>query len=170
MQIEVMTTLLIAVGGAAWAITTFLLRRDAQPGAELHLDVEFAGRQHGQYVIEIVATLTNRGFVRHRYRNMRVIVRYLGQADAIVDGSERIGRQTLFPHSIDDRIGGVHRLFANVEYIDPRLTFRHSYVTFVPADATFVLVSCSLEFPTIGRWRPKKKNAQRLFRVPAAIP
>jgi hypothetical protein len=85
--------------------------------------------------------------------------------DPIVDGGSELAHQIVVPHTIDSRIGGTKRFFANAEYIDPRLTFRHSYVTFVPAEATFLLVQCSLEFPTLFR-KPARKNIQRLVRVP----
>jgi hypothetical protein len=72
------------------------------------------------------------------------------------------------PHTIDSRIDGRRREFANAEFIDPRLTFRHSYVTFVPENATFLLVQCSLDFPMPWRRRAAKKNTQKLLRVPGS--
>jgi len=100
-----------------------------------------------------------------------VTVRYLLPTDQISDGSEKINYQLSCVRTIDDRIGGIKRYFANAMYIDPRLTFRHSYITFLPTDATFVWVQCSLQFPGRRRWFALKqvtetKNTQRLFSVP----
>jgi hypothetical protein len=160
-----MTNWIFGIVAAAWLLVQFFLRREAEPGAELQLDVYFVGRQHAQRLIEVVATLANRSFVRHRYADFRVNVRYLMSDDPIVDGGPELAHQIKIPRTIDARIGGTKRYFANAEYIDPRLTFRHSYVTFVPADATFLLVQCSLEFPTFFG-KPARKNIQRLVRVP----
>lgn len=162
---DVMLVWISSVVVATWVLVQFFLRREAEPGAELQLDVYFVGRQHSQRLIEVVATLSNRGFVRHRYSDFRVNVRYLMAEDPIVDGGRELAHQLVAPHTIDSRINGTKRYFANAAYIDPRLTFRHSYVTFVPAEATFLLVQCSLEFPTFFG-KPARKNIQRLVRVP----
>jgi hypothetical protein len=164
-------TPLFALVGALWAVGMFLMKREADPGAELEIQLDFAGRQGGSWLIEVAAILRNQGFVRHWYHDFRVVVRYLLPDDPIIDGEAKIHYQLNCRRTIDERISGARRLFANASYIDPRLTFRHSYVTFVPADATFVWVQCSLAFPGRLSWYnwkkvPETKNVQRLFRVP----
>jgi hypothetical protein len=94
----------VALVSAMWAVWLFLLRREAEPGAELDLSVDFVGRQNGQWLIEVVARLTNRGAVRHWYRQFQVVVRYLLPEDRIVDGPERINHQLLCTRTIDERI------------------------------------------------------------------
>lgn len=156
--------------GKAATIWLFLLRREAEPGAELDLDVEFVGKQNGKWLIEVVAKLTNRPGVRHWYRQFRVVVRYLLPEDDISDGEKKLNYQLYCQRSIDDRVND-SRYFSNASYIDPHLTFRHSYITFVPAEATFVWVQLKLVFPRRDGWHPWRKveelkNAQRLFKVP----
>jgi hypothetical protein len=174
---KVVTTLsawwgvLVTAVSAAWVIWLFIIRREAEPGAELDLNVEFVGRQDGKWLIEVVAKLTNRGAVRHWYRQFRVVVRYLLPGDEIIDGPEKVSYQLFCTRTIDDRVGRQSRYYANAAYIDPRLTFRHSYVTFVPEEATFVWVQLRLVFQRRDSWRPWKrvdeiKNSQRLFKVP----
>ena len=85
------------------------------------------------------------------------------------DGDERIQFQLCCNRTIDERISGSKRRFANVAYIDPRLTFRHSYVTFVPGDATFIWLQCSLRFRAGWKRQWLVKNVQRLLRVPREI-
>jgi hypothetical protein len=157
---------IFGIVAAVWVAAQFFIRREIVPGADLELDVAFAGRQDGQLLIEISATLANRGVVRHRYSDFRVVARYILPDDAIADGDERLHYQVHFPHTIDSRIGRVHRTFANASYIDPRLTFRHRYVTFVPVTATFVLVQCSLRYSSPWKKTSEVKNVQRLFCVP----
>lgn len=170
MNVEAVATWLFGIAAAVWVVTQFLLRRESAPGAELELHVDFVARQQGQFLIEISATLANRGFVQQRYGDFRLVVRYLMPDDPIADGGERLFHQVRFPHTIDERIGGARRIFANAQYIDPRLTFRHSYVTFIPADATCVLVQGSLKFSGFLSSKKQTKNAQRLLRVPLPAP
>jgi hypothetical protein len=171
LPVDSLATWIFGIVAAAWLLVQFFLRREADPGAEIQLDVNFAGKQDGQWLIEVVVTLTNRGLVRHRYRNFRVVVRYLASGDPIRDGDKQPLEYQLFvPHSIDSRIDRNHRLFSNAEFIDPRLTFRHSYITFVPEHATFLLVQCSLDFPVPWKKKDKRKNTQKFVRVPLSEP
>jgi hypothetical protein len=138
----------------------------AESGAELQLDVFVVGSQDGQRLIEVVVTLANRSPVRRPYRDFRVIVRYLLPTDPIRDGDDAVQHQLEFPHSIDSRIpAGGERTFANAESIDPGVTSRHSYITFVPADATFLLVQCGVEFPSASQGKAAKRSIQRLVRI-----
>jgi hypothetical protein len=145
---EQVDLLLKAAGATAVAVVTawwFLFRRSLEPGCELQIDAHFAGRQSNRILLEVVASLTNKSSVRQNYRDFRVSVRYLCASDAVVDGPNEIAFQINFPHSIDTSASG-NRFFSNVAYIDPSVTFRHSYVTGIPEDATFVLVQCRLLF------------------------
>lgn len=137
----------------------------AESGAELQLDVFVVGAQDGQRLIEVVATLANRSSVRRPYRDFRVIVRYLLPTDPIRDADASLQHQLEFPHSIDSRINGGERTFANAESIDPGVTSRHSYITFVPAEATFLMVRCSVEFPLTSQGKAAKRSIQRLVRI-----
>jgi hypothetical protein len=166
-------TAIVTTFSAAWILFRFLLRREAEPGAELDLDVEFVGRQEGQWLIEVVAKLTNKSSVRHGYREFRVVVRYLLPTDKITDGPDKANYQLLCKNTIDERIAKQTRYFANAAYIDPGLTFRHSYVTFIPENVTFILVQLRLLFKRRDSWRPWRKieeikNTQKLFKVPDA--
>ncbi len=154
-----------------WIAWQFLIKRKGDPGAELQVELEFVGKQDGKWLVEIIALVTNRGFVRHWYQDFRVAVRYLLPNDQITDGDARINYQLCCTRTIDERIDGKRRYFANAMYIDPRLTFRHSYVTFVPSEATIVWVQCSFQFPGRRAWfawtkQMETKNVQRLFKVP----
>jgi hypothetical protein len=192
-QIISNTTLLLAAVSAMWIIWLFLTKRQGEPGGELQIHVDFVGQQNDNWLIEVSAILTNRSLVRHRYGAFRLKVRYLLPDDIIKDGVKKLNYQLYFPRTIDEganRINKKPRFFANAEYIDPGLSFRHSYITFVPAKATFVWVQCELLFPSwyqLLRWRKlqdklknkevllpedkqklRLKNAQKLFKVPKA--
>jgi len=166
-----------AIGATAVALAAvwwFLFRRSLEPGCELQIDAHFAGQQSNRILLEVVAALANKSSVRQSYRDFRMSLRYLRASDPVVDGPKEIAFQVNFPHSIDTNASG-KRLFSNVAYIDPAVTFRHSYVTSIPEDATFVLVQCRLLFKTRRHWysirsREDLKNGQRLFTVSPRFP
>ena len=163
-----------ATGGAITAIAAgwwFLYRRELEPSSELSLNLIFAGRQAGHLIVEVEAILSNKSSVRQSYRNFELSVRYLTSSDRICDGEETFAHQVVFPHSIDERIGKRKRYFANSVYINPKTTFRHSYITFIPNNASFVRLHCEMLFRTRDDWHRFRsaehvKNQQRLFAVP----
>jgi len=162
----------IVVSGI-WVYWLVVTRREAEPASELEINVDFVGRQKGQWLIEVTAVITNKSLVRYEYHDFQAMVRYLLPHDRIKDGPERINYQLVCPHTINDRIGGKKRYFAYAVHINPRLSFRHSYITFIPAEATFIWVLCKMKFPTRHQWlrwrkQTEDKNGQRLFRVPTA--
>lgn len=171
-QILFITPLLFTIVSAVWVYWHFLMKREGEPGAEIEVNVDFVGRQNDKWLIEVSAILINRSFVRHRYRDFQLQVRYLLSGDEVTEGGEKINFQLNFPRTINERIGGKCRYFANAAYIDPKLSFRHSYITYIPAETTFVWVQCRLLFPTKGHrlgWKKHLavKNTQKLLRVPA---
>ena len=180
MTAETLQFMATAAGSAAIAVAAawwFLFRRELDPGGEMTVDVNFAGHQDNQVLLEVIATLTNKSSVQQRYHHFRANIRYLLASDTVADGPKELNFQLMFPNSIDTRIDAIEpkgkktRFFPHSKYINPKLTYRHSYVTSIPCDATFVLVHCGLLFDTRENWYSIKrtqdiKNQQRLFRVP----
>lgn len=165
---------LVAIGGL-WAYRKFLYQRQGEPATDMDVDLEFVGTQADGHIVQVTTRLENQSLVRHRYKDFTVTIRYLTAEDGVVDGDARINYQLHCPRTIDGRIGGQERYFANASYINPRQRFHHRYVTFLPADATFAWVQCAFTFDFTGRWsrwastrqtRTVVCNSQRIRRVP----
>jgi hypothetical protein len=148
---SLVTSIALIVGGA-WAYGKFRYRRERDPRAEFDLDVTFAGTQDGRRLIEVNAYVENKGTVRHPIRDFSITIRHLLESDPIVDGSEAIRFQINVPHA-------VKRTLWKKTYIDPGLKYRNSYITSVPAEATFLLV--------FGRfyYNDDEFRMQRLFKI-----
>ena len=129
------------------------------------MDLEFVGLQDDKWVVQVTAILENRSLIRVKYEDFQVTLRYLLMNDTVEDGDSRLAYQLHFPRTIDERIGGAKRMFANAEYINPRQEFKHRYITYLPADATFVWVQCKF-FVKLGS-NVAKSNTQRIFRSAA---
>ena len=152
--------------GAVWVYRKYIAQREREPATDIDIDVRFVGIQDGKWIIEITSVLENKSLVRHSYENFRVSVRYLLPEDEVLDGPDRIKYQLTFPSTIDARIDGKKRFFANVNYINPRQKFNHRYITYVPSNATFVWVQCQFFFSI--KPGTMKVDSQRIFRVPEA--
>jgi hypothetical protein len=66
--LEILVTIVgsaLAAGATVW---WFLVRRELEPSGELAIDVNFAGRQDSQILVEVIATLSNKSSVRQSYK------------------------------------------------------------------------------------------------------
>jgi len=157
------TTIALIVGGV-WAYIKFIYRRENVARAEFTIDLDFVGKQSEYWLVEISAFVENKGFTRHQVKNFKINVRYLLNNDTVVDGREDLKFQVKIPHSINKRIEDKERYLYRDTYIDPGLRYRNSYITFIPQNATFVLVFGAFEY---GK---ERFTAQRLFKVPQEEP
>jgi len=151
----IVSTLAIVIGGS-WAYWKFVIQKEREPRAEFDLMAEFIGRQDGKWLLEVSGRLVNKGKVRHKMENATMNVRYVLPNDPVVESQEdRQFHQVLFPHSI-----GRRKIWWD-SYIDPGLEFRNSYVTWVPAEATYILLLCKFQYGNERVW-----PAQRVLKVP----
>jgi hypothetical protein len=151
----VVSSLAILLGGL-WAYWKFVIQREREPRAEFDVTAEFLGVQDGKWLLEVSARLNNKGHVRHLMKNATMNARYLTAADPILESSEKGHfRQVSFPHSIGRRTVWWD------SYIDPGLEFRNSYLAWVPAEATYILLLCNFQYDK-GVW-----PAQRILKVPS---
>jgi hypothetical protein len=86
--------------------------------------------------------------------------------DEVEDGGPKLNYQLSVLRTIDARIGGEKRYFANVEYINPKQVFQQRYITYIPGDATFLWIQTKFFFQLKGK---EKVNSQRIFRVPNEV-
>jgi hypothetical protein len=154
-----LSSLAILVGGG-WVFWKFILQREAQPKIEIGLDLNVLGRVGDEWLIDVIAVVTNRGTVRHYLRDFWFDLNVLSPFDPIEIGDDEIDGQVRF-RSPDRR-----RYWIAAErtgfFIDPSVTQRYTHVTTVPADVTFLLV--------YGRFRyPKDYHpVERAFALPGA--
>jgi hypothetical protein len=166
--IESFTKTAAIILGAIWAYWKFVRQRTHEPASDMDIEVEFVGLQDDKWIIEVTAVLKNIGQVQLRYQHFFVKVRYLTGEDRIEDSPiDKLKFQLHCPRSINERVGGKDRAFDNASWIDPKQEFKHRYVTFIPAEATFLWVQTS--FIRL-HGRKEKSNSQRIFLVPREEP
>lgn len=139
-SVESIVTSVAIAGTAMWAYYRYVYHQERSPRAEMDLALEVIRVQRGQRLIEVSATVRNKGTVRHRVDRPQLEIRFLLPGDQLATGPNRIYQQTEFPNTIGKRDlpwGG---------YIDPGLEYRNSYVTHVPAEATVALLLCRFSY------------------------
>jgi hypothetical protein len=155
-----LATFLAVVIGGVWAYVKFVRRREHAPRVDFTVEVGFVGEQREHWLVDIQAFVNNEGLVRHTFRVFDFELRCLYDEDAVLDGGDEIGGQTLIPHLL--RHGSWLPEGWGESFIEPGLRTRYSYVASVPRRASFVLLHGELEYGD-GR---VTHTAERLLQVP----
>jgi hypothetical protein len=146
--------------GGTWAYIKIRKRREHFPRVEFTVDVSFAGLQKGQWVIEVLAFVDNKGLVRHLIREFAFDLRYISHDDALEEGGESIGHQIRIPHLVKKGTWVPETWAAS--FIEPGLATRYSYIAAIPRDASFVLLHGKFSYEG-GKYF---HTADRLIKVP----
>jgi len=157
-----LATFLAVVIGGVWAYVKFVRRREHAPRVDFTVEVGFVGEQREHWLVDLQAFVNNEGLVRHTFRVFKFELRCLYDNDAVLDGGDDMGGQTLIPHLL--RQGAWLPEEWGESFIEPGLRTRYSYVASVPRRAAFVLLHGVLVYGD-GR---VTHTAERLVHVPAA--
>lgn len=156
---SIATTLGIVIGGG-WVLWKFVLMREHASRPEFTVGVDFVGVHDGQWLVEVWATMANKGGVVQRMSSLGFDLRILREGDAVQDGDGRILHQVKMPHKIKE--GSWLPPDWESTHVDPGVVTRYSHVASIPIDAKFVLVHAKFTHRRDGDWH----TADRLQRVP----
>lgn len=157
------TTIGIIIGGA-WVLRNYVFQREYFPRIDFSVDVNFIGVHKGEWLIEVLGLLNNRGQVPHTIQSFRFELRCLSKGDALIDGDAAIRGQVVFPHVIKENswipaIEGVGMI------IHPGVSLRYNYVYRIPEDTVFVLLHGILDY---GK-KSLQHRADRMLKVPDKV-
>jgi hypothetical protein len=162
---SIATFLGIIIGGG-WALRRYVFRKEAYPRIEMLVDINFIGPHNGQWVIEVLALLHNKGEVPHKIRNLLFEIRFLSKQDEIEDGDDSIGGQLRFGKIVKEG-SWTPADSSGPMVILPGISLRYSYVYHVPTAIAFVLLHGKMEYDRGGI---EHLRADRVVKVPAPGP
>jgi len=124
--------------GGGWVLWRFILQREAHPKIEFAIELQVLGRVHDEWLVNVIAVVTNRGTVRHYLCDFWFNLHPLSTNDRIVIGGPEIDCQVRFgpTERRRDWIAADRTDF----FIDPGVTQRYIHVTAVPLRTAFALV------------------------------
>ena len=139
---SLMTALSLLVGGL-WVLWNYVLRQERYPNVEFSADLNFVGKQHTWWIVEIVALVENKGKVQHRMTDFKFDLNALNTGDSI-ETSEKWGNQVDFGRAI--AAGSFLPSRYQSFFIDPGVKAKYSYVVRVPTTARFLLLHCWFKY------------------------
>lgn len=152
------TTLAVIIGGI-WTYRRFVRTREAHPKIEFNVDVVFVHNQRGFWVVEAVAFIENKGFVRHSIKEFTFDVRYTLPSDGI---EEKAPFLVFVPHKACE--GSWLPPDWEETYIEPAQRTRYSCVARIPEQATTALIHGKFYYANRD-----PHTADKLVPVPAKI-
>src|SRR5664279_3397796 len=156
---SVITACALVIGGF-WAAWRFIFRREGRARVEFDLGINVLGVQGDRLLIEVFATLQNKGLARHRIRDFTFDLLYLLGSAQVVDGGEAFNYQPPFEKAFVKR-NWVPVNWGN-SFADAGVTQTYTYLAHIPATANYVLVLSRFRY-LHPSWDFHK--AQRAFRI-----
>lgn len=138
------TTLALVIGGV-WALRKSLETREGHPKIEFGVDLLELGDQQGHTLLELSATVLNKGLVRHKIKDFKFDLYYL-RAESNVEVSEALNGQVRFERALKDRVW-LPLQDNDYTFVDPGIVQKYVYLASVPSEAAFVLLKSRFEYP-----------------------
>jgi hypothetical protein len=152
-------TFAIVVGGI-WAYRRFIRRREDYPLINFAVDIKFVVRQDSSWIVELEATIENKGVVQQRIQEFGFDLRCLREGESISDGDEKINHQINFGTKL--KTGSWLPPAWNWTFIEPGVRQVYTHIASVPAGISCVLLHGRFLYETKGDFH----TAERVVAVP----
>lgn len=157
-----MATAAAAFAAAWWGFERWR-RRDEHPRIELEVSANFLGTHHGRELVEIVATVENKGVVPLRYKNFGFKLLGLHSDDSLTRGGATVRGQVVFGSEVAR--GSFIPDHWEYSFIYPGVKTEYNYITDLPEGMEFVRVQADLEYMRNG----ESHHAAKALRVPRGL-
>ncbi len=156
---DIIASIAIIVGGG-WTLWKFVIQRESHPKIEFQLDLRVLGKYDNRIIVETVATIENKGLVRHYINDFSFNLLYLKAGDKIEIGDERINEQVLFKKEVSKKYWIPPDWYYS--FIDPKVKQEYTYVTSLPIDSEYALLYGQFHYP---KSKGDFHTAQKTFKI-----
>jgi len=129
--------------GGIWVYLRFIRQQEKYPNIEFLADIEFLGFQNDWWLVEIIASIENKGKAQHKMNEFRFDLNALYPDDPI-EVSKKWGGQVNFPRLIAE--GSFLPEKFSFFFLDPGTKAKYSYIARIPKQARFVILHCWFKY------------------------
>jgi hypothetical protein len=129
-------SVLAAVAGGWWAIEKWRKRDEHFPRVFFEVGANFVGIKDGQVLVELVATLENKGVVPLRVRHFTFKLLGLKTSDQLNRGGAEIRGQLRFPHLLEE--GHFVPPHWSSSFVYPGVKTEYNFLTSIPEEVLFI--------------------------------
>ena len=153
------TVVAVAVGGF-WTYRRFVHMREDMPHLEYDVDVVFIGSFGGHWLVELVASVQNKGAVRHVVRDLLFEVRSINESDSMpLSVGEPKHHLVHFGHLLVE--GSWLHPDWDYAFVDSGVGTTYRRAGLVPMDARFVKIVGEFSYSS-----GHQHQASRVIKVP----
>jgi hypothetical protein len=149
-----------ALAGGWWAFEKWRRRDEHFPRVYFEVTVKFIGSKDGQIVLELLASLENKGVVPLKIKHFAFKLLGLKEADPLSRGGPDVRGQLQFPHLLEE--GYFVPPDWDYSLIYPGVKTEYDFVTSIPADVLFVRMQGDFEYLQTGA----SHHAAKVLKVP----
>lgn len=141
--LQSIATVISFIIGGIWVYMKYIRQQEKYPHIEFFADINFVGKQQGFWIVELIASIENKGKVQHKINEFGFDLNALYCEDKI-DVSQEWGGQVNFPHLVTK--GSFLPKRFGFFFIDPAVKAKYSYVTRVPQEVSFLILHCWFQY------------------------
>lgn len=154
--------LLAVVVGGVWVYLRFRREGPNHPRIEFGIDCTFLGPQQGFFVAAFVVNAHNKGYVEHRFTELRMKALGIKAGEALTDWKGHAPR-LCFPEVIFRGVNLVPQEFGYF-FVRPGVDQSFSFVTRVSQDIRFIVARATFKYQKTGDLH----TVERVFEVKPA--
>jgi hypothetical protein len=153
--------------GGVWVYWRFFLNREDESKLELDLEIKvIAVSDQGEYIVELTASLTNKGLVRHHVEDFNFDLFYLLKTDNLNHGPDVIDNELEYLHHIKKGQPWVSKDWYQA-FVDAGVTRKFNYITFLPKNTLSALFITRFNQPQTKKVLNKNQGQHRILRAVA---
>jgi hypothetical protein len=137
--IQSVVTALAILGGGVWALARFWREREGAPRIQFDTTARFVGRKDEQWLVELLATLENRGKIRQRIEKFTFRVTCATTTDEMVGVS-------VVPFQHECASGSWISKDWSYTFVEPGVKQSYSVVVMVPASSGFLHIGARFDY------------------------
>lgn len=157
---SLITALSIIVAGL-WAYRRFVIQQERYPNLIFTADINIIGKQNNETLIELIATIENKGKAQHKMENFKFDLKAIFNNEQF-SLSKKWGNQVDFSHEIAK--GSFLPPETSFFFIDPGTTAKYSYVTKFPPEVTFAILHCTFDYDDSRNYN---HTAEKTVKIPS---
>jgi hypothetical protein len=160
--IESIVKIIAIVIGGGWAFWRYVYQGEFKRRVAFNVDVNFVAVHQDVWLVELLASVENKGLVTHEIEGFSFKLRCIFPEDALEETGKKANFQTNFPHKLKEGTW-LPNQWGNT-FVRPSICTRYVFVTSVPARAVAVVLSGRFRYPE----RESFHTAVKLVKVPAS--
>lgn len=149
-----------AVVGTWWAFEKWRRRDEHFPRVFFEVSANFLGSNDDHVLVELLATLENKGVVPLKIRNFSFKLFGLRATDPWVRGGNEMRGQLRFPHLLEE--GAFVPSDWAYTFVYPGVKTEYNYVAAIPSDVSYVRIQGDFEYRRTGA----SHHAAKVLKVP----